>query len=99
MDLSQLLGTVSVEYLGVILYGITAGASAGIATSRLFVQYFQFTGDPSMQMPPFRPFIAYSQILNILIVYFVVLALAEVIVLISATRRNVFQALRMGFRE
>ncbi len=99
LDTSQLLITLSVEYLGVIIYGILVGAVAGVATARFFVPYFQFTEDPSMMVPPFTPYIAWSQILWIIVGYFVVLSVAELIILARATRRKVFQALRLGFQE
>jgi len=99
LGLHQLLSTVSVEYLGVILYGILVGAAMGIATSKLFVPYFQFTQDPGMQVPPFTPLIAWDQTGWIVITYLIVLALAEFVVLARATRREVFQALRLGDEE
>jgi putative ABC transport system permease protein len=99
LRLGQVLATVTVEYLGVILYGIAFGTAAGIATAKLFVPYFQFTEDPSAQVPPFTPQIAWEQIGLIVVVYFLVLALAEFIVLLRLTRREAFQALRMGDEE
>ena len=99
LNLSQVLGTLSVEYLGVVVYGIAVGAVAGVATARWFVPYFQFTDDPSTMVPAFTPYIAWTQVLWIVAGYFVVLSLAELIILARATRQKVFQALRMGFRE
>jgi putative ABC transport system permease protein len=92
----QILATLSVEYLFVIGYGILAGAGIGVAASRLFVPYFQFTDNPSLQVPPFIPHIDWQRLVWIAIVYFVVLTISEIIVLASATRREVFQVLRMG---
>ncbi len=99
LGLRQVLTTVSIEYLGVILYGIFAGTVAGVMTSRLFIPYFQFTEDPSIQVPPFVPRIAWTEILWIIVAYFAVLTLAELIVLARATQREVFQALRLGEEE
>jgi len=99
LGLHQVLATVSVEYLVVVLYGVLTGTAAGIVASRLYVPYFQFTEDPSAQVPPFIPQIAWSQILWIAVGYIVILMLAEAVVLWQATRREVFQALRIGDEE
>ncbi len=99
LKIGQVLATVSIEYLGVIVYGILCGAAAGVAASKLFVPYFQFTEDPSTQIPPFVPQIAWEQITWIVLVYFAVLSIAEFIVLLRLTRREVFQALRLGDEE
>jgi ABC-type lipoprotein release transport system permease subunit len=99
LSLRQVLTIVSLEYLSVMLYGVLGGAGAGLATSYLFVRYFQFTEDPSIQVPPFRPEIAGNQIVWLLLAYLAVLMLAEGIVLLRATRRQVFQALRIGDEE
>ncbi|MFO7917088.1 MAG: FtsX-like permease family protein [Anaerolineae bacterium] len=92
----QILSTLSVEYFCVIAYGLLAGAAAGIAASKLFVPYFQFTDNPDMQVPPFIPHIDWQRLVWIALVYFVVLAISEVVVLANTTRREAFQALRMG---
>jgi ABC-type lipoprotein release transport system permease subunit len=99
LSLEQVLASLSIEYLAVIIYGVIAGAIAGIATSKLFLTYFQFTEDPSIQVPPFTPQIAWRQISWIVVAYFGVLLVAVAIVLLRAARREVFQALRMGDEE
>jgi len=99
LGLNQVLATVSIEYLVVVLYGVLAGTAAGIAASHLYVPYFQFTENPAAQVPPFVPEIAWSQILWIAGGYILILVLAETVVLWHATRREVFQALRIGDEE
>jgi ABC-type lipoprotein release transport system permease subunit len=99
LSLGQVLASLSIEYLAVIIYGVLGGAIAGVATSFLFVPYFQFTEDPTMQLPRFTPQIAWDRILWIVIAYFGVLFIAEAIVLLRAARREVFQALRVGDEE
>jgi len=99
LGLNQVLATVSIEYLVVVLYGVLAGTVAGIAASHLYVPYFQFTENPAAQVPPFVPEIAWSQILWIAGRYILILVLAETVVLWHATRREVFQALRIGDEE
>jgi putative ABC transport system permease protein len=99
LNIKQVLAIVSVEYLLVILYGIVGGAMAGIATSQLFVPFFQFTEDPAVQVPPFVPEIAAEQLAWIISVYVSVLIIAEAVVLVRATRREAFQTLRLGDEE
>jgi len=99
MESKQVLATVSVEYLSVVFYGIVAGAAAGITASVLFVPYYQFTSDASLQLPPFVPEIAWGRLGWISIAYLCVLTLAEIIVLLVTTRTQVFQALRLGDEE
>jgi putative ABC transport system permease protein len=99
LDIKQVLAIVSIEYLLVILYGIIGGAIAGIATSQLFVPFFQFTEDPTVQVPPFLPEIAAEQLAWIILVYVSVLIIAEAVVLVRATRREAFQTLRLGDEE
>ena len=92
----QILGTLSVEYFCVIAYGLLAGAGIGIAASRLLVPYFQFTDTPNLQVPPFIPHLDWQRLVWSAIVYLAVLTISELIVLANATRREAFQALRMG---
>lgn len=92
----QILGTLSVEYFCVTAYGILTGAVTGIAASRLFVPYFQFTDNPNLQVPPFIPHIDWRRVVWIALVYLAVLTISEVIILANTTRREVFQVLRMG---
>lgn len=99
LKLRQVLSIVSIEYLVVILYGVLGGTAAGIAASQLFVPYFQFTEDPQMQVPPFLPEVAVAQIVWIALSYLGVLLLAEIVVLLRATRREAFQTLRLGDEE
>jgi putative ABC transport system permease protein len=99
MSTRQVLAIVSLEYLIVTLYGVLGGAAAGVATSLIFVRYFQFTENPSIQMPPFVPEIALTQIGWIIGAYLAVLLIAEGVVLARAIRSKIFQALRMGDEE
>ena len=54
---------------------------------------------PPSRCRPFRPEIAWTQIQWIVLAYLAVLVVAEVIVLVRATRREAFQALRLGDEE
>ena len=95
LRLVQLWAIVTVEYLGVVIYGILVGTAAGVIASVLFVPYFRLTSSLASNVPPFIPEIAWSRIFWMVLVYMVVLSLAEIIVLLRVTRRQAFQALRL----
>lgn len=99
LRLTQLWITVSVEYLSVVSYGILVGAAVGVAASRLFVPYFRLTGSLESNIPPFVPEVAWSRIIWMVAIYFIVLSVAELVVLLRVTRRGAFQALRLGDQE
>jgi putative ABC transport system permease protein len=77
-----------VEYAGVILYGVLGGVVAGALASYLFVPYFQFL-----------PLIAWGKIFWFSAIFAGALIVSEVAILYQTTRKDVFQALRMGQRE
>jgi putative ABC transport system permease protein len=95
----QVLSMVSLEYAAVIAYSIVAGVALGILTSYLFVPFFRVSGDPAFALPPFVRYIAWGKIGWLTAVFTVALALSQAIILYAATRRDVFQILRMGQRE
>ena len=95
----QVLSMVSLEYAGVILYGIVGGVVLGILTSYLFVPFFRVSGDPIFALPPFVRHIAWGKISWLTLAFLGVLVLSQAIILYQATRRDIFQILRMGQRE
>lgn len=95
----QVLSMVSLEYAGVILYGIVGGVVLGIITSYLFVPYFRVSGDPIFALPPFVRHIAWGKISWLTLAFLAVLVLSQAVILYQATRRDIFQILRMGQRE
>ncbi|MCE7988003.1 MAG: ABC transporter permease [Caldilinea sp. CFX5] len=95
----QVLSMVSLEYAGVILYGILGGVALGILTSYLFVPFFRVSGDPAFALPPFVRHIAWGKISWLTAAFLVVLVFSQAVILYQATRRDIFQILRMGQRE
>lgn len=95
----QVLTMVSLEYAGVILYSIVGGVLLGIATSYLFVPFFRVSGDPVFALPPFVRHIAWGKISWLTLAFLAALVLSQAVILYSATRRDIFQILRMGQRE
>lgn len=95
----QVLRMVSLEYAGVIVYGIVGGVVLGVLTSHLFVPFFRVSGDPVFALPPFIRHIDWSKIVWLTLAFLAILVLSQVIILGQATRRDIFQILRMGQRE
>ncbi len=88
-----------VEYGGVILYGVAGGIVSGVISSLLFVPFFQFNVTATTAVPPFLPLIAWSNIAWFAVLFAGALLLSEVAILYQATRKDIFQSLRMGQRE
>jgi putative ABC transport system permease protein len=95
----QVLMMEGIEYAGVITYGIVGGVAAGLITSWLFVPFFQFNVTAATALPPFLPMIDWTRIGMFAVVSFLALLTSEVAILYQATRKDIFQALRMGQRE
>ena len=95
----QILRVVSLEYAGVIIYGIVGGMALGLLTSHLFVPFFRISGDPVFALPPFVRHIDWGKISWLTLAFLAALALSQAIILRQATRRDIFQILRMGQRE
>ena len=95
----QILRMVSLEYAGVIIYGIVGGMALGLLTSHLFVPFFRISGDPVFSLPPFVRHIDWGKISWLTLAFLAALALSQAIILRQATRRDIFQILRMGQRE
>ena len=95
----QILRMVSLEYAGVIVYGIVGGMVLGLLTSHLFVPFFRISGNPVFALPPFVRHIDWGKISWLTLAFLAILALSQAIILRQATRRDIFQILRMGQRE
>jgi len=95
----QVLRMVSLEYAGVIVYGIIGGVVLGILTSHLFVPFFRVSGNPIFALPPFIRHIDWGKIVWLTLAFLAMLVLSQAIILYQATRQDIFQILRMGQRE
>lgn len=95
----QVLAMVSLEYAGVIAYSILVGAVIGISASYLFVPFFRVSGDPIFALPPFVRHIAWGKIGWLTLTFTAALVASQAVILYGATRRDIFQILRMGQRE
>jgi putative ABC transport system permease protein len=99
IQMRQVLTFVSLEYAGVITYSVVMGALLGILTSFLFVPFFRVSGDPAFALPPFLRHIAWGKISLLTLTFALTLVVSQAIILYGATRRDIFQILRMGQRE
>jgi putative ABC transport system permease protein len=95
----QLLSQIALEYGALTGYGVVGGVLIGVLVSRLFIPFFRVTTELTMRPPSLVPLIAWTGIIQITIAFAVALLLAQAVVIFAATRRGVFQALRMGDQE
>jgi putative ABC transport system permease protein len=84
------------ELAFLILVGIGAGTGLGAWISQLFIPYLQVGGGAAAQTPPFIVQIAWSEILQIYVLFggLFVVALAGLAVLLL--RMKIFQAVKLG---
>ncbi len=95
----QLLTQISLEYGVLTGYGVLCGLAIGVFVSDLFIPFFRVTTEMALRPPSLVPLIAWERIAQITVAFVVALILAQLAVVVAATRRGVFQALRMGDQE
>jgi ABC-type antimicrobial peptide transport system permease subunit len=96
---SQIVLQVAVEYAIVMAFGVIGGTAIGVWAGQWFIPFFQAAEGVALRPPPMVPIIAWREIGLICIAFASVLVLAQVILLLAALRKGVFQSLRMGDRE
>jgi len=96
---SQLLTQVAFEYGALTAYGVLGGVVIGIVVSHLFIPFFRVTTEIALRPPSLVPLIAWQGISQITSAFVAALIIAQLVVIFAATRRGVFQALRMGDQE
>ena len=94
-----LLGTIFVEYLVTLLYGILAGAGLGILTSRLYGPFFQLTNQKTVPIPPYLPLVDQERAMLLGMSMGLVLIVIEITLFVALLRTKVFETLRLGMRE
>jgi len=95
----QLVIQVAIEYTLVMAYGVVGGTGIGVWAALRFVPYFQAIESGALRPPPMIPTIAWGDIGLICAGFAGVLILAQIMLLLSALRKGVFQSLRLGDRE
>ncbi|MEA3344710.1 MAG: ABC transporter permease [Chloroflexota bacterium] len=92
----QLIGQVVLEYCVLTFYGAVNGVLIGVLVSRLFIPFFQVTGEEGASLPPLLSIVAGDKILHLAVWFVAAMILTQVIVVAVGVRRGLFQALRMG---
>ncbi|HEY63559.1 MAG TPA: FtsX-like permease family protein [Caldilineae bacterium] len=92
----QVAGQIILEYGILTAYGAAAGAFIGAIASQLFSPFFRVTGEKGIPLPPLIPVIAQDKITYLAIAFAGFMVLLEMVVLINALYRRVFDAITMG---
>lgn len=92
----QLLVMLAVEQLLTSGAGIAVGLVDGIATGRLFVQFFQLTSDPRTQVPPFEVIFDPRDTTGMFVIVTIMMAAALTILGWLLSRIRIHQAVKLG---
>jgi len=96
----QVVAQVQLEYLLVLLLGLTAGGSIGVAAARIFVPFFRVTtAEGVLPLPPLRPQLDTASMWVMAGAFALVQITIQGGLLQRALRADLFQVLRMGARE
>jgi putative ABC transport system permease protein len=95
----KVMGTILIEYLGVLAYSMAAGVALGIASAYLYVPFFPLSDVAELPVPPFIPLIDRGGALIIAGAMAAILVLAEAAAIVRLMRSKIFGVLRMGTRE
>ena len=99
MTREEVMGTVSIEYMATLAYGVVAGTLLGLAASFLYVPLFPLTDAPEVPIPPFIPLMDWQSTAWMAAVMALTLILIEGIILIRIGRQRLFEVLRLGVSE
>lgn len=92
----QLLVMLAAEQLLTSGAGIAFGLVDGLATSRLFVRFFQLTADPRTQVPPFEVIFDPRDTTGMFIIVTIMMLAALVILSWLLSRIRIHQAVKLG---
>lgn len=96
ISLPQLVVMLGAEQLFTSGAGIAAGLVNGVATSRLFVPFFQLTADPRTQVPPFEVTFDPRDTTGLFVIVTVMMAAAMAALSWLAARIRIHQAVKLG---
>lgn len=98
MGLSQGSMMVAIAWeLGLlILMGLSIGVSIGLAVSAMYIPYMQFVSDLSGVVPPYLVVIAWSEIAQIMALFFLTFLVIMLILLVILRRMRIFEAVKLG---
>ncbi|MEZ4707899.1 MAG: ABC transporter permease [Caldilineaceae bacterium] len=93
----QIVSQVALEYGILTAFGALAGIVVGSVAAELFVPLFRITAEGGVIQPPLLPIIAQGQIFPLAAVFAGAMIVLEVVLIVAALYRRLFDALRMGF--
>ena len=91
----QVVSQVVLEYAFLALFGVVAGATIGVTACNLFVPFFSFTGEGGViPLPPLLPIINWPGIQTLVIIFTIVIVVAEVATVAFSIRDRIGQLLK-----
>ena len=95
IERGQMMAQVVLEYAFLSIFGVTAGAGIGVATSLLFVPFFRFTGEKgAIPLPPLLPIIAWPQVYLLTGIFTAIVVVAQIITITLSIRQRIAQLLK-----
>ena len=92
----QVVGQVALEYAVLTAFGACVGAVIGLVTAEVFAPFFRIPDAAGAPPPPLIPLIEQEATVQFALAFALLMILAEVIVLLYALSRRLFDALRIG---
>ena len=93
----QIVSQVALEYGILTAFGALAGIVVGSVAAELFVPLFRITANGGAIEPPLLPIIAQAQIFPLATAFAGAMIVLEVVLIVAALYRRLFDALRLGF--
>jgi putative ABC transport system permease protein len=85
---------VTIENSFLALFGATAGAFIGIYASMLFLPFFRYTGEKGVPLPPLVPVIAGDQVKWMVLIFTLIIIVAEWITIATAFRTQLAKIIK-----
>jgi hypothetical protein len=92
----QVLTQVGLEYALITTYGAVGGTLVGALAAALFSPFFRITGEAPLPLPPLIPYINWTQIAWMALIFTAGMVMVEIIVITRSFRQRVFTTLRLG---
>lgn len=80
---AQIISQVIIEYSFLTLFGAFTGAGIGYQAAKFFVPFYRYTGEQQVPLPPLLPIIAERTMWILIIVFTILVILAEMITIYS----------------
>jgi ABC-type lipoprotein release transport system permease subunit len=85
---------VTIENSFLALFGASAGAFIGIYASQLFLPFFRYTGEKGIPLPPLLPVIAGDQVRWMVLIFTLIIIVAEWITIATAFRTQLAKIIK-----